>query len=162
MQGDSPISWLMFFTLAAGVFIIAGAFIYFLRSQRNRDIAAEALGGDNSRVGATPNGAGPELIGFAVIALAAMALLATGYGSKSRSETAQLTRPVSEGTVGQASGQRSGVTTGTTPQGNAQPAGSADAPKVYQPANPAPDTRSAPTSSDTGVGNANGNTGQPK
>jgi len=163
MQGDSPVSWLMFFTLASGVFIIAGAFIYFLRSQRNRDIAAEALGGDNSKVGATPNGAGPELIGFAVIALAVMGLLSTGYARKSTAETAQMTRPVAEGTtVGQASGQRSGTTTGTSPQGNAQPVGTADAPKVYQPANPAPDTRSAPTSSDTGIGNANGSTGQPK
>jgi hypothetical protein len=163
MQGDNPISWLMFFTLAATVFVIAGAFLYFLRSQRNRDIAADALGGDNSRVGTTPNGAGPELIGFAVIAVAVMALLATGYASKSRVQTVQLTTPVAEGTtVGQASGQRSGATTGTSPQGNAQPAGTADAPKVYQPANPAPDTRSAPTSSDTGVGNANGSTGQPK
>ena len=56
MQGDSPISWLMFFTLAATTFVIAGAFIYFLRSRTNRDIASEALAGDNSRVGATPNG----------------------------------------------------------------------------------------------------------
>ena len=166
MQGDSPVSWLMFFTLASGVFIIAGAFIYFLRSQRNRDIAAEALGGDNSRVGATPNGAAPELIGFAVIALAVMGLLATGYSRKPNIETAQMTGPVGQTTpgqtVGQAGGQRSGTTTGTSSQGMAQPAGTADAPKVYQPANPAPDTRSAPTSSDTGIGNANGSTGRPK
>jgi hypothetical protein len=92
MQGDSPVSWLMFFTLASGVFIIAGAFIYFLRSQRNRDIAAEALGGDNSRVGATPNGAAPELIGFALIGLAVMGLLATGYARKPTVETAQAGR----------------------------------------------------------------------
>ena len=70
MQVDNPVSWLMFFTLAATTFIIAGAFIYFLRSRTNREIAAEALQGDNSRVGATPNGAGPELIGFAVMAIA--------------------------------------------------------------------------------------------
>ena len=49
MQGDNPISWLMFFTLAATVFIIAGAFIYFLRSRTNREIAAEALEGNGSR-----------------------------------------------------------------------------------------------------------------
>ncbi len=30
MQGDNPISWLMFFTLVATTFIIAGSFIYFL------------------------------------------------------------------------------------------------------------------------------------
>src|SRR5207344_2836403 len=76
MQGDNPISWLMFFTLAATTFIIAGSFIYFLRSRTNRKIASEALEGNGSRVGATPNGAGPELIGFAVISLAVMGLLA--------------------------------------------------------------------------------------
>ena len=59
MHGDNPVSWLMFFTLAAGVFIIAGAFIYFLRSRiPTAKSRAEALGGDNSRKGATPNGAG--------------------------------------------------------------------------------------------------------
>ncbi len=64
MQGDNPISWLMFFTLAATTFIIAGSFIYFLRSRTNREIASEALEGNGSRVGATPNGAGAELIGI--------------------------------------------------------------------------------------------------
>lgn len=144
MTGDNPISWLMFFTLAAGVFVIAGAFVYFLRSRTNREIAAETLGGDHSRQGATPNGAGPELIAFAFGAVAVMALLATGYSQKSTWETAQKTTPV-------------GNTTGM-----AQPVGTPDQPKKYQPANPAPDTRAAPTSSDTGVGPENGNTGQPK
>lgn len=148
MQGDNPISWLMFFTLAATIFIIAGAFIYFLRSRTNREIASEALEGDGSRVGATPNGAGAELIGFAVLALAVMGLLATGYAGKSRFETAAVTTPT-------------GQTTGKS-QGMAQPAGSSNQPKAYQPANPAPDARSAPTSSDTGVGSENGSTGQPK
>jgi len=145
MQGDNPISWLMFFTLAATVFIIAGAFIYFLRSRTNREIAAEALEGNNSRTGATPNGAGAELIGFAVIAIAAMGLLATGYSGKSKTETAAMTKPVGGSTTGMA-----------------QPVGTVNQPKLYQPANPAPDTRSAPTSSDTGVGPENGSTGQPK
>ena len=144
MQGDNPISWLMFFTLAAGVFIIAGGFIYFLRSRSNREIAANALGGTGSGTGVTPSGAGPELIGFAVLALAMMGLLATGYHQKPQSETAQMTTPV-------------GNTTGM-----AQPEGSANQPKPFQPANPAPDTRAAPTSSDTGTGPANGSTGQPK
>ena len=148
MQGDNPISWLMFFTLAATTFVIAGSFIYFLRSRTNREIASEALAGDNSRVGATPNGAAPELIGFAAIALAIMGLLATGYASKSRIETAAAPTPV-------------GQTTGTS-QGMAQPAGSSNQPKIYQPANPAPDTRAAPTSSNTGIGSENGSTGQPK
>lgn len=152
MQGDNPISWLMFFTLAATTFIIAGGFIYHLRSRSSREIAAEALGGNRSGVGATPNGAGPELIGFAIIGLAVMGLLATGYASKPKVETAAVTSPV-------------GQTTGTS-QGMAQPAGSSNQPKAYQPVNPAPDPRSAPTSSDTGVGDLkgpqNGSTGQPK
>ena len=148
MQGDNPISWLMFFTLDATTFVIAGSFIYFLRSRTNREIASEALAGNNSRVGATPNGAAPELIGFAAIALAIMGLLATGYASKSRIETAAAPTPV-------------GQTTGTS-QGMAQPAGSSNQPKIYQPANPAPDTRAAPTSSNTGIGSENGSTGQPK
>lgn len=147
MQGDNPISWLMFFTLASTTFIIAGSFIYFLRSRTNREIASEALAGNNSRVGSTPNGAGPELIGFAVITLAVMGLLATGYASKSRVETAAVP----------AVGQTTGMS-----QGMAQPAGSSNQPKLYQPANPAPDTRAAPTSSDTGVGSENGSTGIPK
>ena len=145
MQGDNAISWLMFFTLAATVFIIAGAFIYFLRSRTNRQIAAETLEGGGSRIGSVPDGAGPELIGLAVLGIAVMGLLATGYNGKSRSETDQISSPVS------------GATTGM-----AQRAGNADRPKPYQPANPAPDLRSAPTSSDTGLGSENGSTGQPK
>ena len=57
---------------------------------------------------------------------------------------------------------QTGTGSSTTPPqapidaGMAQPAGNADRPKVYQPANPAPDTRSAPTSSSTGIGPDNG------
>jgi len=145
MQGDNPISWLMFFTLAATVFVIAGAFIYFLRSRTNGEIASAAIEGSSADTGATPNGARPELIGFAVLAIAVMGLLATGYAGRSRSETAVLTTPVG------------GATTGM-----AQPAGSSNQPKNYQPANPAPDTRLPPTSSDAGTGSENGSTGQPK
>jgi len=145
VQGDNPISWLMFFTLAATTFIIAGAFIYFLRSRTNREIAVNALEGNGSSRGVAPSGAGPELIGFAVLAFAVMGLLTVGYNGKSRMETAQVTTPVG------------GATTGM-----AQPAGTPDQPKLYQPINPAPDTRAAPTSSDTGTGPENGSTGQPK
>ena len=144
MQGDNAISWLMFFTLAT-TFIIAGAFIYFLRSHTNRQIAANALEGNGSSRGVAPSGAGPELIGFAVLALAVMGLITVGYNGKSRVETAQ-----APSTVG-------GATTGM-----AQPVGTPDQPKRYQPVNPAPDTRAAPTSSDTGIGSENGSTGQPK
>jgi hypothetical protein len=152
MQGDNPISWLMFFTLAATIFIIAGAFIYFLRSRTNREIAAQALEGNNSRIGATPNGAGAELVGFAVIGIAVMGLLTVGYARKPKVETAAVTTPV---------GQTTGIS-----HGMAQPVGSSNQPKAYQPVNPAPDPRSAPTSSDAGVGDLNGpqngSTGQAK
>lgn len=37
-----------------------------------------------------------------------------------------------------------------------QPSGIAEQEKRYQPANPAPDTRSAPTSSSSGIGNDSG------
>jgi hypothetical protein len=138
MQGDAPVSWLMFFTLAAVMFIIAAVFIRFMHSQRNRDIAAEALAGDNSpRVAATPNGALTDLAGVVVFALVVMGLLAFGYSRKSSFETAQIPPPVAGGSM-------------------AQPVGTADRPKVYQPVNPAPDTRSAPTSTATGVGPDNG------
>jgi hypothetical protein len=46
MNGDVPISWLMFFTLAAGLIVAAGFFLYFLRSRHNRAIAATALVGE--------------------------------------------------------------------------------------------------------------------
>ncbi|PSO21543.1 hypothetical protein [Bradyrhizobium sp. MOS003] len=145
MQGDNAISWLMFFTLAATTFIIAGAFIYFLRSHTNREIAANALEGNGSSRGVAPSGAGPELIGFAVLAFAVMGLLTVGYNGKARVETAQAPAPVG------------GATTGM-----AQPVGTPDQSKPYQPVNPAPDTRAAPTSSNTGTGPENGSTGLPK
>jgi hypothetical protein len=145
MQGDNPISWLMFFTLAATIFVIAGAFIYFLRSRTNREIAAATLEGNGSRTGSTPSGAGAELIGFAVLAFAVMGLLVAGYHGKSPIETARMATPV-----------------GGTTTGMAQPPGLANQPKQYQPVNPAPDMRAAPTSSDTGVGSENGSTGAPK
>ncbi len=138
MQGDAPVSWLMFFTLAAGVFIIAGALIRFLHSHRNRDIASEALVGDHSqKVGFAPNGALPDLAGVVLFALIAMFLLAFGYSRKSSVETAQSPPAVAGG-------------------GMTQPVGTADRPKVYQPVNPAPDPRSAPTTTDTGSGPDNG------
>ncbi len=145
MQGDSAVSGLMFFTLIAAVFIIAGSFIYFLRSRHSREVATVTLQGDGSpHQGTTPHGAGAELIGFAVLAIAVMALLATGYHGKPSAERAQLPPLV-----------------GGTTTGMAQAPGTANQPKPYQPANPAPDPRAAPTSSDTGVGPDNGSTGAP-
>ena len=140
MPGDSPVSWLMFFTLVSGLVIITGAFLFFLRSQRNRDIAANALVGDNARhVGVTANGALPDLIGLGVFAAIAMGLLVAGYSQKSYSETAQKPPMV-----------------GGPSAGMAQNPGRAGEPKTYQPANPAPDTRSAPASSPSGIGSDNG------
>ena len=75
----------------------------------------------------------PDLAGFAVFALIVMGLLTLGYSRKSSVETAQVPPPVAGGSM-------------------AQPVGTADKPKLYQPVNPAPDPRSAPTTSDTGTG----------
>ena len=84
MNGDAPLSWLMFFTLTAGVVVAAGFFLQFLRSRHNRDTAATALGGEHPR-GVEPDGAGVELIGLFAGAILAMALLAFGYHSHSGS-----------------------------------------------------------------------------
>jgi hypothetical protein len=136
MNGDNPISWLTFFTLVAGLSIITGAFLMFLRSSRNREIASETLAGDNSRrVAATPNGALPDLLAITVFAFVAMGLLAVGYKHKSSFETAQAPTPV-----------------GGSGAGMAQTVGSSNDAKKYQPANPGPDTRVAPASSSTGAG----------
>ena len=61
-------------------------------------------------------------------------------------------------TVGAALAQSSPTTTPVSPtnSGMAQPAGSENKPKIYQPANPAPDTRSAPTTTSVGSGSDNG------
>ena len=77
---SNPISWLTFFTLAGGFVIIAGAFLYFLRSRENRYRAEAALvGTENPSSSPTPDGALPELIGVLVLALIVMGLLALGY-----------------------------------------------------------------------------------
>lgn len=92
--GDSPISWLMFFTLGGGVVIIALGFIWHLRSQRNRDIASEALLQTEGGPKGDARGALPDLLGFAVFALIAMALLTAGYAQKSRAEKYVAPSPV--------------------------------------------------------------------
>jgi hypothetical protein len=132
MNGDAPISWLMFFTLAAGVIVAAGLFLQFLRSRRNRAIAATTLGGDHHSRGIEPDGAGAELIGLFAVALIAMALLAFGYRSHAGSTVAESL----SGPNNQFATDRNNPAT----------------PKPYQPQNPAPDTRSAPTGSSTGTG----------
>ena len=132
MTGDAPISWLMFFTLAAGIAVGAGMFLNFLRSRHNREMAAYALEGDGRSRGAAPSGAGPELIALLAVSLVAMALLTVGYNAR---RTVAVT-PSTSGANNQLSTERSDPNT----------------PKPYQPQNPEPDTRSAPTSSSTGVG----------
>jgi hypothetical protein len=136
MHGDAPISWLMFFTLAAGVIVAAGLFLSFLRSRHNRAIAATALGGEDRSRGIEPDGAAAELIGFLVVAFIAMALLAFGYHSHAGS-------PVVESKTGANNELATDRTNPATP-------------KPYQPQNPAPDTRSAPTGSPTGAGPESG------
>jgi hypothetical protein len=95
--GDQPISWLMFFTFAATIFIIAGGFIYFLRSQRNREIAEDALAGsDHPRVHKGTDGALPDLLGITVFAFIAMGLLTAGFKSKPALEQTQQPPPVGQ------------------------------------------------------------------
>ncbi len=132
MAGYTSITWLMFFTLGAGVVVAAGVFIVFLRSRHNREIAASALGGEGRSRGVEPSGAGAELGGLFAIALVAMAMLALGYHSRSGTRV-----------VENASRPNNDLATPRT-----QP----DTPKPYQPANPAPDPRTSPTSSTTGQG----------
>jgi hypothetical protein len=87
MAGDQPVSWLMFFTFAATIFAIAGGFIYFLQSRRNRDIAENALAGSHHpRVNKGSDGALPDLLGATVFAFIAMGLLFVGFKSKPLSE----------------------------------------------------------------------------
>ena len=136
MNGDAPISWLMFFTLAAAVIVAAGFFLQFLRSRHNRAVASAALGGDQPSRGSAPDGAGPELAALLVVALLAMALLTFGYRSHGGSEVA-------------------GATSGPNNQ-LATDRANPNSPKPYQPQNPRPDTRSAPTSSPTGAGPESG------
>ena len=134
MNGDAPISWLMSFTLGAGLIVAAGFFLYFLRSRHNRAIAAAALGGDQRSRGVELDGAGAELGGLLIVALIAMALLAFGYrshGGSTVSQSASTSAPNN-----QLATERTDLA----------------APKSYQPANPAPDKRAATTGSSTGTG----------
>jgi hypothetical protein len=131
MNGDTPISWLMFFTLSAGVIVAGGFFLQFLRSRHNRAIAASALGGEHRSRGVEPDGAGVELVGFLVLAVIGMGLLAFGYHSHSGS------------TVAEAPGPNNQLATDRN---------NPNAPKPYQPQNPTPDERAAPTGSSSGAG----------
>ena len=145
MTGDAPITWLMFFTLAAGIVVAAGMFIAFLRSRHNREIAAYALEGDGRSRALEPSGAGPELVGLLVIALVSMALLTTGYRANSGTMVAG--------------------SSGTSPNNQlATERTDPNTPKPYQPQNPAPDLRQSPTGSTTGQGASSGGRpeGQPK
>lgn len=144
MAGETPITWLMFFTLGATLVIAAGMFVSFLRSRHSRELAAYALQGDGRSRRGEPSGAGAELIGLFAVALFAMVLLAFGYNSHSGTMVA---------------GTKTGPNNELATQ-RADP----NTPKPYQPANPAPDPRTAPTGSTTGQGPDSGGRpeGQPK
>lgn len=133
MSGDAPISWLMFFTLFAGLAVAGGFMVSFLRSRHNREIAAIALEGDGRSRRLEPSGAGAELIGLFAVAVVAMALLTAGYNAR---------RDAMPTPQGSTASNNSLATPRTDP----------NAPKPYQPQNPEPDTRSAPTGSSTGIG----------
>jgi hypothetical protein len=132
MNGDAPISWLMFFTLAAGIVVAAGIFLSFLRSRHHRAIAARALQGEGQSRGVEPTGAGLELGGLLAVGLIAMGLLGFGYRSHSGTPVAEAPQTANN----QLSTPRTDPNT----------------PKPYQPNNPAPDTRVAPTTSTSGIG----------
>jgi hypothetical protein len=133
MAGDAPISWLMFFTLVAGLAVGTGYFVYFLRSRHNREIAALALEGDGRSRGVAPSGAGAELLGLLAMALIAMALLTAGYSTR------RDTKP----TPAESTTTNNSLATPRTDPNTAKP---------YQPKNPEADTRAAPTGSSTGTG----------
>lgn len=80
MNGEQPIAWLMFFTLAAGVVIAGGALLFFLRSRHNRHVAERTLVGTGG--GPATDGALPEILGVLAIALVAMGLLWLGYAAR--------------------------------------------------------------------------------
>lgn len=83
MGDGAPIIWLTFFTLASGIVIVGGGFLYSLRRKRNRQIAGHVLlGEDGHQQQGVPDGALPELIGIFLFALAMMALLALGYATR--------------------------------------------------------------------------------
>lgn len=136
MQGEQPISWLMFFTLAAGIVIVGYVFISFIRSRSNRAIAADTLEGSGHGRGMAPDGAAPELIGLGAFALLAMALLAYGANSSSDRDVAQVPGP-----------SQPAATTGAASGGRTDP-------KAAQ-----PKPGAAPTASDAGIGNSPGSTG---
>ncbi|WP_316159179.1 MULTISPECIES: hypothetical protein [unclassified Bradyrhizobium] len=149
MQGDQPIGWLMFFTLAAAIIIAAGAFLAFLRSRHNSEIAAVALEGDGRGRGVAPSGALPELGGLFVLALVVAGLLVAGYqsGGATRFAGGDKPTPVPSAPT-------------NTDRGNAVGAGAAinppAAPTMTQLARPGPDLRTAPASSPTGAGAESG------
>jgi hypothetical protein len=157
---DQPISWLMFFTLAAGLVIVAFVFLNFIKSRSNREVAEDTLTGNGRSHGAARDGALPELLGLTAVALIAMGLLTIGQNAKPSVETAQLPGPVGSTASEPRANAGSGTTTGAN-NGVMQQPGSFNQPKNYQPANPAQDSRVAPTGSDTGVGSSPGNTGTP-
>lgn len=144
MAGDAAITWLTFFTLGAGLIVAAGIFVSFLRSRHNREIAAYALEGDGRSKRGEPSGAGVELVGLFAVAIVAMGLLIFGYRSHSGTVVAE----TKAGSNNELATQRTDPNT----------------PKPYQPANPAPDLRTAPTGSTTGQGSDSGGRpeGQPK
>jgi hypothetical protein len=145
MQGDAPITWLMFFTLAAGIVVAAGFFVSFLRSRNNREIAAMALEGDGQSRRGEPSGAGIELGGLLAVAVVAMALLIVGYRTGPGTAIATSGKPAPNNEL---------ATDRTNPNTT----------KPYQPENPAPDQRTAPTGTTTGQGADSGGRpeGQPK
>lgn len=99
MNADSPVGWLMIFTLCSGIVVGGGSFIYFLRHRRNRLIAAHALTGDGKPDGQlAPSGALPEILALLIFAMAIMGILWAAYATRTppRTNAIELTAPKSE------------------------------------------------------------------
>lgn len=79
MTDSAPLIWLTFFTLASGIVVVGGGFLYSLRRKRQREIASRVLLGETGHGDGVPDGALPELAAIFLFALAMMALLSLGY-----------------------------------------------------------------------------------
>ena len=95
---------LMFMTLLAAALIGLAQFAWFLRRSRNRVVASDALMGTDGRGARSvpPDGALPEIVGIASIAILAMVLLIYGYGRSGYESAQNVAPPSATGTTGSA------------------------------------------------------------
>lgn len=114
MSSNAMIPALIFMTLCAGAGFGLLQFLSFLQRRSNRVAANDALIGTTSR-GSVPDGALPELLSVAAIAVVAMGLLTFGYTGSNRAQTAAV--PLS-GTVGSAASPDQQMSAPSQPRAN--------------------------------------------